>query len=190
MFIDYISLMLINMVAGFVLLAAFVYFDLDGKHSKRWIPGFGMTGAIAIATGLHTVCNWILPGSYNIAFGELSVLFGIIFLGASVALAQGWELYTVTIYAFFAGLAAIVIGVRIINLGMTKVPLLSGVGFILSGLGGVLAAPALYWNLNARLRLIGAVILLLAALIWAFNGYQAYWDHLESFSKWMPSTMR
>ncbi|XGV94805.1 MAG: DUF981 family protein [Leptolyngbya sp. BL-A-14] len=190
MFIDYLSLMLINLVAGFVLLATFVYFGLEGKNPKRWIPGFGMTGIIALITGFHTVFNWILPSSYNIAFGELSVLFGIVFLGASVALAQGWDLHTVTLYAFFAGLAAILIGVRVISLGMTKASLLSGIGFIFSGLGGVFAAPTLYWHLNSRLKLIGATILMVAALIWAFNGYQAYWDHLEAYLKWMPSTMR
>ena len=46
----------------------------------------------------------------------MSVLLGIVFIGASVALAQNWELITVTIYAFFAGVAAILVGLRIITL--------------------------------------------------------------------------
>jgi putative membrane protein len=41
MFIDYISLMLINMVAGLFILAYYVYSGLDGADQKRWIPGFG-----------------------------------------------------------------------------------------------------------------------------------------------------
>ena len=53
MFINYITLMLINMVAGLVLLADFVYRGLDGANLKRWIPGFGLVGAIALVTGLH-----------------------------------------------------------------------------------------------------------------------------------------
>jgi uncharacterized membrane protein len=52
-------------------------------------------------------------------------------------------LVTVTIYAFFAGVAAILVGLRIINLGLTTQSILSGLGFILSGLGGVCATPAL-----------------------------------------------
>ncbi len=52
MVIDYIALMLINTVAGLVLLADFVYRGLDGANLKRWIPGFGLVGAIALATGL------------------------------------------------------------------------------------------------------------------------------------------
>jgi putative membrane protein len=52
MFIDYITLMLINMVAELVLLADFVYRGLDGANLKRWLPGFGLVGAIA-PTSLH-----------------------------------------------------------------------------------------------------------------------------------------
>ncbi len=104
----------------------------------------------------------------------------------SIALAQGWDLLTVAIYGFFAGLAAIVIGVRIINLDLTRRPLLSGIGFILTGLGGVFAAPTLYLQTNRTLRIIGAIVLIAAALIFALTGYLAYWGHLADYSNWKP----
>jgi putative membrane protein len=189
MFINYITLMLINMVAGLCLLAYFVYQGLGDINQKRWIPGFGMTGAIALTTGLHMIWHWPLPGSFNIAYGEMSVLFGILFMGASLALALNLDLLTVAIYAFFAGLAAVLVGVRIINLGLTRQPLLSGIGFILTGLGGIFAAPTLYLQTNRILRLVGVVVLIAAALIWALTGYMAYWGHLADYSKWVPSTM-
>jgi len=190
MFINYISLMLINMVAGLFILAYYVYSGIDGTDRTRWIPGFGMSGAIALTTGLHMIFTWSLPGSFNIAFGEMSVLFGIVFLGAAVALAQNWELLTVTIYAFFAGAAAILIGLRIINLGLTTQPILSGMGFILSGLGGVCATPALLMPTNRTLRLIGAIVLIAAGLIWALTACMVYWEHLAKFSNWVPYPMR
>lgn len=190
MFVNYIPLMLINMVAGLFILASYVYLGLDGTQQKRWIPGFGMTGAIALTTGLHMIFTWPLPGSFNIAFGEMSVLFGILFIGASLSLANEWELLTVTIYAFFAGVAALVIGLRILNLGLTRQPILSAIGFILSGLSGICAAPALYLRTNHTLRLIGSIVLVAAALIWAFTGYMAYWGHLADYSKWVPYPMR
>ena len=190
MFIDYITLMLINKVAGLFILAYYVYQGLDDTYQKRWIPGFGMTGGIALATGLHMIWTWPVIGSFNIAFGETSVLFGILFIGAAVALAQGWDLLTIAIYAFFAGIAAVVVGLRIINLGLTRQPLLSGIGFILTGLGGVFAAPTLYLKTNRTWRLIGAAVLIVAALIWALTGYRAYWEHLDSFQKWTPAPMR
>lgn len=190
MFVNYIPLMLINMVAGLFILASYVYLGLDGTQQKRWIPGFGMTGAIALTTGLHMIFTWPLPGSFNIAFGEMSVLFGILFIGASLSLANEWDLLTVTIYAFFAGVAALVIGLRILNLGLTRQPILSAIGFILSGLSGICAAPALYLRTNHTLRLIGSIVLVAAALIWAFTGYMAYWGHLADYSKWVPYPMR
>jgi putative membrane protein len=190
LFIDYITLMLINMVAGLFLLAYYVYQDIDSPGQKKWIPGFGIVGAIALTTGLHMIFTWPVSGSYNIAFGESSVLFGVLFVATAIALAADWELITIAIYAFFAGLAAVVIGARIINLGLTKQPFLSGIGFILSGLGGICAAPTLYLKTNRTWRLIGAGVLIAAALIWALTGYMAYWSHLEGFSKWVPAPMR
>jgi putative membrane protein len=191
MFIDYITLMLINMVAGLVLLAGFVYQGVGHSHAKQWIPGFGIAGAIALVTGLHMTFTWPIGGSYNIAFGETSVLFGILFIGASVSLAVGWDLLSLGIYAFFAGLTAIVIGARIIDLGLTRLPLMAGLGFILTGLGGVASVPTLlYFKTNRSWRILGAVVLLAAALLWAFSGYSAYWAHLEMFQKWMPATPR
>ncbi len=94
------------------------------------------------------------------------------------------------VYGFFAGLVAIVAGIRIINLNLTRQPLISGIGFILTGLGGVFAAPTLYWKTNRTWRLIGVAVLIVAALIWAFTGYLGYWNHLESFQKWVPAPMR
>ena len=143
MFIDYLTLMLINLSAGLALLAAYVYFGLGTSNQKRWIPGFGVVGAIALVTGLHMTFTWPIIGSFNVAFGETTVLFGILFLGTSLALAMGWELFTLGIYGFFAGLVSLLIGFRIINLGITQLPLLSGIGFILVGLGGIFSVPTL-----------------------------------------------
>ncbi|PZV09018.1 MAG: hypothetical protein DCF22_19235 [Leptolyngbya sp.] len=186
MFIDYLTLMLINMVAGLVLLAAYVYFGLGSSNQRRWIPGFGVVGAIALVTGLHMTLTWPIVGSFNIAFGETTVLFGILFVATSLALAMDWELTTLGIYGFFAGLVSLLIGVRIINLGLTPIPLPVGTAFILVGLGGVFSAPTLYLKKNRLLRLIGAIVLVVAALIFAFIGLSSYWVHLANFSTWQP----
>lgn len=190
MFINYITLMLINLVAGLFLLAAYVYLGLSDPHQKRWIPGFGMTGAIALTTGLHMIFNWPLPGSFNIVFGEMTVLFGILFLTTCLAITLSWDLITVAVYGFFAGIAAVVVGLRVINLGLTRQPLLSGMGFIITGLGGILAAPTLYLKANQTWRTVGAIVLVVAALIFAVIGYMAYWGHLADYSNWKPLPMR
>jgi putative membrane protein len=191
MFIDYITLMLINMVSGLVLLAHYVYTGLEHSNPKRWIPGFGITGAIALVTGLHMTLTWPVSGSFNIAFGETSVLFGGLFVGAAIALSQNWELTTLAIYSLFAGFVSIVVGARVISLGLTNQPIVSGLGFLLTGFAGVCALPTLlYFKQNRAWRTFGAIVLLAAAVIWAMIGYQAYWMHLEGFQKWVPAPMR
>ncbi|MBD1853284.1 DUF981 domain-containing protein [Leptolyngbya sp. GB1-A1] len=186
MFIDYVTLMLINLVAGLVLLAAYVYFGLGSSNQRRWIPGFGVVGAIALVTGLHMTFTWPIPGSFNIAFGETTTLFGILFVATSLTLAMGWELLSLGIYGFFAGLVSLLIGFRFINLGLTQIAVPAGTGFILVGLGGIFAALTLYLKENRFLRATGAIVLIVAALIFAYIGLISYWIHLADFSTWQP----
>jgi putative membrane protein len=191
LFIDFVSLLLVNMVAGHFLLAAYVYRGLDQADSRGWVPGFAITGLVAAGFGAHMTVHWPLPGAYNSAYGEMSVLFGVIFLGAALAMALRWSLLSVAVYAFFAGWAAIVLGLRILDLGMTLSPTLSGVGFILSGLGGVFAAPTLAYFRHSRLfRTLGALVLAAAGAIWALTVYMGYWMHMDRFSKWVPTIVQ
>lgn len=58
------------MVTGLFLLADYVYRGIDNSNQRPWIPGFGITGAIALTTGLHMSFTWPVIGSFNIVFGE------------------------------------------------------------------------------------------------------------------------
>ena len=186
LFIDYLSLLLINMVAGLAILAFYLFKGIEEEQQGKWAAAFAIPGFIALLNGFHMIWHWPLPGSYNSAFGEPSILFGALLLGASLSLAKGWDLMPLSIYSFFAGLVAVVLGVRIIHLGMTAMPLLSGTGFILTGLAGVFAAPVLYLKKHRAIRVFAALMLLITAAIWAVNGYGAYWMHMDGFTKWMP----
>ncbi len=191
MFIDFVTLLLLNMVAGYFLLSLYVYRGLDDPLHPRWTPGFALVGAIALLFGTYMTATWPIIGQYNSAFGEMSVMYGAIFLGAALSIALGWSLVSVTVVAFFAGVAAVVLGARIIDLEMTQTPVLAGVGFILSGLGGVFAAPTLvYLRTNRPWRLVATIVMLGAAAIWANIGYFSYWVHMESFAPWVPLVMR
>ena len=179
MFIDYLTLMLVNMAAGFVLLACFLIWELGTPENKGWAPVFGITGLVASISGFAMSFTWPLPKPYNPAFGEMSVLFGVLFLGAAWSLSKGWDLTPLGIYALLAGIAAVIVGVRIIHLGLTASPIMSGVGFILSGLAGVMAWVILRMRKVMVLRIFAAFLLLVTAGIWAMTGYGAYWQHLK-----------
>jgi putative membrane protein len=121
----------------------------------------------------------------------MSVLLGIAFLGAALALAQGWDLSGIALYALFPGVCAVVLGIRIINLDLTLQPVLSGVGFVLTGMGGLFAAPTLAYFRGHRLfRTLAALVLLAAAGIWALTALPAYWVHMKMAADWKPLIMR
>ena len=190
MFIDYLTLIMINLVAGTALLAYYIYAGMDAKDQRPYAAAFGIVGLLAVTLGLVLSFTWPLPGSYNIGYGEATTLFGAVFLATAVSLSQGWDLLPVAIYGFFAGVDAIIVGIRIISLGLTNEPIVSGIGFIMAGLGGVLAAPGLKMlKTNKTFRIIAALVVLVTAGIWAVTFYMALWSHLASFSSWVPATM-
>ncbi len=190
MFIDYLTIIMINLVAGTALLAYYLYTGVEAEDQRPFAAGFGIVGLLGVVLGLVLTFTWPLPGSYNIAYGEATTLFGGVFLATAFALHQRWELKPVAIFAFFAGVYAVIVGVRIISLGLTKEPLMSGVGFVLAGLGGVLAFPALGLLKNKTFRTLAALVLLVTALLWAVTFYGSLWAHMESFKEWTPLLMR
>ncbi len=180
--IDYVTLLLINMVSALVVLAAFLWWGigrLPTEDARHWAPVFGICGLVATVGGFTMTFTEPIPKPYNMAYGEMSVLLGVLFLGAAWALARGWSLLPLGIYAFFSGLAAIVIGIRFIGLSLTPMPLLPGTGFILTGLGGVCAGLVLWKRDVTALRLLGALVMLAAASLWAYTGCMAYWSHMK-----------
>ncbi len=177
--IDYVPLLLANMVAALVVLVGFLWWGLGRADTRHWAPAFGLSGLVATVAGFAITFTWPIPQPFNTAYGETSVLLGVLFLGTAWALARGWSLLPLGLYAFFGGAVAIVIGIRFIDLGLTPLPLVPGMGFILTGLGGV-GAPVVLWKQEARaLRLAGALVLLAVAAIWAATTFRAYWGHLE-----------
>jgi len=190
MFIDYLTLVMINLVAGTVLLAYYLWRGMDAQDHRPYAAAFGMVGLVGVVTGLELSFTWPLPGAFNVGYGDTSALFGAVFLATAIALSQNWDLLPVSMYAFFAGVDAVIVGIRILVLGLGQEPLVAAVGFVLSGLGGVFAFPFLKWfKDNKAFRYIGIVVLLAAAVIWAVTFYNALWAHMAAFAKYLPATM-
>src|SRR5512140_3548076 len=144
MFIDFLPLLLVNMAAGLFILACYAFGERARTNRPQWAPAFCITGLIASIGGFYIIFKFPLPGPYNIAFGEMSVLFGLLFLGGGWSISRAWSITPLAIYSLFAGAAAILIGVAIIQMKLTQTPLLAGIGFILTGSAGVLLGPAIW----------------------------------------------
>jgi putative membrane protein len=190
MFIDFLTLVMINLVAGTVLLAYYLWRGIDEEDSRPYAPAFFVTGLVSLVCGLQISFNWPLPGSYNVGYGDATTLFGVVFLATALSLWQRSSLIPVSIYSFFAAIDALIVGIRIYSLQLTKEPLISAVGFILAGFSGLGVFPFLMWfRQNKMVRYIGIVLLLGSALLWAITFYGSLWGHMESFAKWVPATM-
>ncbi len=194
MYIDYITLMLINMAGGLAVLGLYVLLGVDKEQGKTWGVALMMAGVVGLVTGLCMSMTWPIPdlsaveeGSSNlrfanVAFGEMSVLLGVLLLGGGAALMKKWSLWPLTIYAFVAGVVAMVIGIRLWGLRLTTEPAMAGIGFILTGLCGVLSGPFLWVRKRLAARVLAAVIILAAAVLWTITALGAYWVHLKNFS--------
>jgi putative membrane protein len=190
MFIDFLTLVMINLVAGTTLLAYYLWKGLDAEDQKPYAAAFGVTGLLSLILGLRLSFTWPLPGAYNVGYGDATTLFGVVFLATAISLAKGWDMLPVSIYGFFAGVDAVIVGLRIWSLQLGKEPLAAAVGFVLAGLGGVFSFPFLRWFRDNKLvRWIAILVLLATAAIWAVTFYASLWSHLASFSNWVPATM-
>ena len=190
MFIDFITLLLVNMAAGLLILALFLLKGFGSPGEKAWAPAFGMVGLVGLVAGGYMALAWPIRnmGETNLswanpAFGEMSALLGIVFLGAAASVAKEWTLLPVAVYGVVAGIIAMVVGVRIIDVGLTKTPLLAGIGFLLTGLGGPLVLGVVLAPARHFLRALAAVCLIPAAGIWLLTAILCYWMHLEVFAK-------
>lgn len=189
MFIDWLTLLLVNMMVALVLHSLFMGFWID-KDPKKIIPGFLLTGAIALIAGFRMAFTWPLPGAYNIIYGELSVLFGAFLFMAGLSVHFGWNLLTIGIYSLFGGAVAILMGVRIWVSGMTSEPFVAGLGFVVTGATAVITLPGLALPKMKWIRWLVALGALGSAIIWILVGFPAYWAHIDSFGKWVPLVMR
>ncbi len=190
MFIDFLTLVMINLVAGTVLLAFYLWRGIDEKDQRAYAAAFFMVGIVSLITGLQISFTWPLPGSYNVGYGDATTLFGVVFIATAIALFFGSNLIPVSIYAFFAAVDSIVVGLRILSLGLTKEPLVSAIGFVLAGFSGLGVFPFLMWfRENKLVRWIGILLLAATALVWAITFYGSLWSHMSDFAKWLPATM-
>jgi putative membrane protein len=189
MFTDYLAVMLVGLASGFVILAHYLYRNPQPADRQTWAAGFFAAGLLGLVTSVPMIVIWPLPGAYNIAFGEPALYLSIAFLCAGITLALRWDPLIPALYGFFGGLLAVVVGVRIANLGMTSQPALTAIGYITAGLGGMITLPAINWRDQRGLAITAAVLLGIAAVVFLFTGYMGYWGHLAEFSKWVPTSI-
>lgn len=102
----------------------------------------GAIGGAATFIGLWSEIAWPLPGSYNILFSDVYLLFGITLVILAVSVAYSLKLQYAGLFGLVAGGMAIAYGWNGYQLGMTKDPFQMFLLYGAFGLTGILALPA------------------------------------------------
>lgn len=194
-FVDYLTVMMVAVVAGSVLAILYgLRVRRTGPEEQRpWAWAFGMVGLLLALPGLYIVLTWPLPGAYNIVMGEPALWFGVLLVGTALALRAGESLMPLAVLAVFGGLINLFLAVAMLVHGLSRNPPLWAVAYAAIGLAAVLAplvvskAGSFGWS-----RWAAGALLAIGAAIFALGGFGAYIEHTsqEGFGGWQPTPMR
>jgi len=151
-FIDFLAfqealLLFAAVIIGYVGVATFLAMrrnDTAGVKSalKSGAIPLGSIGAVATVLSIWAEEAWPLPGSYNILFTDIYLLFGLTLVVLAVSMATSMKLQYAGIFALVAGGVTISYGWNGYILHMTKDPLETFLLYGAFGLAGILAFPA------------------------------------------------
>ena len=196
MFVDYLTVMMVAVVAGAVttIVYGLMFLDAPLADQRPWGWAFGIVGLLLGVTGLHLVLTWPLPGAYNIVMGEPALYFGVVLLGTAFAIRAGESLMPLAVLAIFGGIANIFLSIAMLVHGLSRNPPLWALAYAAIGLAAVLA-PLVVHKVRALrwVPLVAGGLLAIGALIFALGGYGAYLEHTSAeggFAKWVPPAMR
>lgn len=166
-----------------------VYRFLLNKQSAEVDSGFAYfligTGVYSLIYGL--LYSVIVPNpftvAYGVLFGDPLVLLGVVSLFTGYIVLKRVSLGFASIFAFFAGIYAIISGVNGYRLGMSS-PLVLLLLYLGAGIGGLLVVP-LTVTKNRTVIVITAILVAIAffgaAALAIYTGSSAIGGHLVDF---------
>lgn len=178
--INYLTLIMIDLIAGYTLLTYFLAIGLDVERGKGLAAAFGGVGLLNLVLGLGITLTWPLPGSYNILFGEATAMFGIVFLAAGIAIAREWDLYPITLIASIFGIYVLIAGWGIFSLNMTRTPLMTTLLYLLVGITALLAPLGWKKRESGGLLKAGMALTIITALLWFVTFAGSLLGHLQA----------
>lgn len=178
-------------ISGFLLTASSIALrhyspknPIDEKN-KSLRQGFavpiGACGLYLFLSGIAISFIWpftISGGVYNVLFGGIATLGGLVLLAAAVTLFLNVDLRPVSYLAAVAGLYAVVDAYAIITNGLTSSPLLAALGYLSFTAPAVLSVPATHTS-NNWWRLLFTIFALIFATAWLYQAANFTLAHLQ-----------
>ncbi len=192
LFVDVLDIELQVLAWGLLAAASWVLlrFAMRRQDTAALDRGFGLAftaiGVYAFVMGLWASMVWPLPSSYNLVLSDPYALYGLAMLALGLALFAGAGLdgpiYTIALLS----LSVFIYGADIISHGMTNSPAAAAAMYFLVGLSGLLSPLLLYRRTSRWYAYVEVVILILAALLAAYIGASATFEHTAGWVKWVP----
>ncbi len=145
--LEEVTLLIAAVVVGYVGIIAFLAMrrndtsGVSGALRGAAVP-IGGLGAIVTALAIWGEAAWPLPGSYNILFTDVYLLFGLTLVILAISMAASLKLQYAGVFALVAGGVSIAYGWSGYQLGMTKDPFETFLLYGAFGLAGILSLPA------------------------------------------------
>jgi len=153
-----------------------------GKNLRAgFAAAIGASGFYLFITGIAIGFTWPFSSSggvYNILFGGVAALGGLVLLATSVALFLNKGLSAVSYFAVVVGLYAVVDAIAIVNYNLTRDPQLAALAYLSFAVAAFLSVPATHSD-NKWLRWLFAVFAFLFAIAWLYQAANFTWGHLK-----------
>jgi uncharacterized membrane protein len=140
----------------------------------------GAAGFYLFITGAMISFMWpyaLANGVYNILFGGIAALGGLVLLAGSIVLFMNANLRPVTYFAAVVGIYGIIDAYAIIAHNLTNEPALSALGYLAFAAPAILSVPLVHFG-GKRWRVIFAVFAFLFAAAWLFEASTFTLAHL------------
>jgi putative membrane protein len=133
-----------------------------------------LSGAIIGFTWPFTLAS----GAYNVLFGGIATIGGLVLLAGSVSLAFNANLKPITYFAAVAGIYGIVDAYGIMFYSLTKEPMLSSLGYLSFVAPALFSVPAAHLA-SKKWRVVFAAFAFLFAAAWIYQAANFTFAHLK-----------
>jgi len=154
--------------------------DQTAKIRLSFAIATGASGFYLFISGLAISLIWpftISSGVYNVLFGGIATLGGLILLAGSVALALNVDPRPITYFAAIGGLYALVDAYAILRYRLTSSPVIAALGYLGFAAPALFSVPAAQFA-DKRWRYLFAIFAFLFVAVWLIEAATFTIDHL------------
>jgi uncharacterized membrane protein len=158
-------------------------FDAESQNLRLGLAvAVGASGFYLFVAGLAISFLWpyaaLSGGVYDVLFGGIATLGGLLLMAGSIALFRDADLRPIAYFAFVAGLYALVDSYAIMRYSLTSSPIVSALGYIGFAAPAILSVPATHLS-DKRWRYLFTIFAFLFAAVWLIEAATFTIAHLQ-----------